>query len=179
MQLHGTQNHPNGQPDYGGFRCQECGNDIQLGRFAKPNFCHWCGFDGRNCHPDVGRAAAIIRWRGRKPFVNGNLMAYWHDVKQAKELHLAGQSERRIALIQGCSKTAVHNRLLQPFRLLHAELKRLPAWLEIRKDAVNSIYIGIDHQPTPTAPRHVWRTIPTRYGPLTYPHDVIRYPLRL
>lgn len=26
--------------------------------------------------------------------------------------------------------------------------------------------------------RHVWRTINTRYGPLTYRHDVLRYPLK-
>ena len=145
--------------------------------------CPFCGNRTASMEPEWQRARAIIRWYPRPPGatarfpVNRLLLAYWQAVKQAKELALSGYSERRIAAIQGMSKTAIHNRLLLPFRVLHSEIKRITAWLTPTPPVVR-ISIGIDHPPTPTSTRPTVRTIRTRYGPLTYPHDTARWPLK-
>ena len=44
-------------------------------------------------------------------------------------------------------------------------------------DTAVSLGYGIGSA-TPAAPRRVWRTIPTRYGAFTYPHDTARWPLK-
>ena len=158
-----------------------------------------CGMVVFRLDPEWQRARAIIRHHApradlrpnmrrrfeifgtptrRRVPVNVLLREYWQAVKQAKELALSGYSERRIAAIQGVSKTAIHNRLLLPFRVLHAELKRITACLEPKPATPVNVLIGIDHLPTPTPTRPAMRTIRTRYGPLTYPHDTARWPLK-
>ena len=188
MHTYSTEN----QPDCQQYICRECGYDVP----PTATLCPMCGLRVFRTNHQWQRARAIIlhhaprgdllsnlRRRAmieptrRRVPVNRLLLNYWQAVKQAKELALSGYSERRIAAIQGMSKTAIHNRLLLPFRVLHAELKRITACLT-PKPTVNSINIGIDHLPQTTAPRSILRTIRTRYGAFAYPHDVARWPLK-
>ena len=188
MYIYSTEN----QPDCQQHICRECGYDVP----STAAICPMCGLRIFRLDPEWQRARAIIRHHApnadllpnlrrrvmsepyqvrRRVPVNRLLLNYWQAVKQAKELALSGYSERRIAAIQGMSKTAIHNRLLLPFRVLHSEIKRITAWLTPTAPVVR-ISIGIDHPPTPTRP--AMRTIRTRYGPLTYPHDTARWPLK-
>ena len=176
MQLHTNENQPNSQQHI----CRECGCDVP----AIANFCPMCGLLIFRINPEWQRARAIIRHHApradllpnlrrrvmsepyqvrRRVPVNRLLLNYWQAVKQAKELALSGYSERRIAAIQGMSKTAIHNRLLLPFRVLHSEIKRITAWLTPTPPVVR-ISIGIDHPPKPNA--RVVKTVHclTRYG---------------
>ena len=178
MHTYSTEN----QPDCQQYICRECGYDVP----PTATLCPMCGLRVFRTNHQWQRARAIIlhhaprgdllsnlRRRAmieptrRRVPVNVLLREYWQAVQQAKELALSGYSERRIAAIQGMSKTAIHNRLLLPFRVLHAELKRITACLTPKPTLV-SINIGIDHQPTPTPTCPTVRTIRTRYGPLTY-----------
>ena len=178
MHTYSTEN----QPDCQQYICRECGCDVA----AIATLCPMCGLRIFRLDPEWQRARAIIRHHApnadllpnlrrramieptrRRVPVNRLLLNYWQAVKQAKELALSGYSERRIAAIQGMSKTAIHNRLLLPFRVLHSEIKRITAWLTPTPPVVR-ISIGIDHPPTPTPTRPAMRTIRTRYGPLTY-----------
>ena len=111
----------------------------------------------------------IGRWpiRRRTP-VNRLLLRYWEQVRHAKTLALRGCSERRVAEIQGISKTAVHNRLLHPFSLIHAEIARITAWLAGPLPLENNKSIGIDHQPPTATVIARYKSISTRYGWLTY-----------
>ena len=177
-----NENQPNGQQHI----CPECGYDVP----SIATLCPMCGLLIFRINPEWQRARAIIRHhapRGdllstlrrramieptrRRVPVNVLLRDYWLDVKQAKEFALAGHSQRTVAQLQGISKTAARNRLLIPFRLIHAELKRVASWLT-PKPTVVSINIGIDHLPTPTPTRPTMRTIRTRYGLLTYRMEI-------
>ena len=180
MQTYSTEN----QPDCQQHICRECGYDVPPTAIV----CPMCGLLIFRINPEWQRARAIIRHHAprvdllpnlrrrvmsepyqvrRRVPVNRLLLNYWQAVKQAKELVLSGYSERRIAAIQGMSKTAIHNRLLLPFRVLHSEIKRITAWLTPTPPVV-SISIGIDRLPTPSTMRPTERTIRTRYGLLTY-----------
>ena len=96
------------------------------------------------------------------------MLAYWQAVRHAKELAKRGYSERAIAAIQGVSKTAVHNRLLQPFSLIHSEIARIEAWLAGPKPIEITESIGIDQHPRPATVVARFKSIPTRYGWLCY-----------
>ena len=139
--------------------------------------------------PEWQRARAIIRWYGpadtpgdryrqawvlgrwpirRQTPVNRLLLRYWEQVRHAKELKLRGYSERATAEIQGVSKTAVHHRLLKPFRLIRSEVRRITAWLTGPEPIGITDSIGIDHQPATATVIDRYKAIRTRYGWLCY-----------
>ena len=189
MQLHTNEN----QPDCQRYICRECGYDVP----PTATVCPMCGLRVFRTNHQWQRARAIIRHHApradllsnlrrramieptrRRVPVNVLLGEYWQAVQQAKELALAGHSQRAVARVQGISKTAARNRLLIPFRVLHAELKRITSWLTPEPTVIR-VNIGIDHPPQTIEPRYILRTIRTRYGAFAYPRDVTRYPLRL
>lgn len=129
----------------GSWRCQSCGFAVD----GSPIACPMCGLIGINTAPAWQRVRALIRWHnasqvdGEWPTPPNLLMRnYYQACIEAKQLKLAGHTERAIAAMQGVSKTAVHNRLRLSFSLLRRELRRIFRWLPL--PTLGSTHIGID-----------------------------------
>ena len=163
-------------------RCAGCDfeipdDDVEL--------CPYCGRAPFRMGPEWQRARAIIRWYGpadtaqdryrqawvlgrwpirRRTPVNRLLLRYWEQVRHAKTLVFRGYSERRIAEIQGISKTTVHHRLQKPFSLIRSEIRRITAWLAGPELIGNIDSIGIDQPALAAAAIDRYKAICTRYG---------------